>query len=152
MEIDLSNKGLKGVFDVEQYCKDYNIDVEKVTRLNCGHNKLTELKSLDKLVNLKVLWCSNNKLTELDVSKLVNLKELYCYNNKLTKLDTSNLVNLASLSCHSNKLTELDTSKLVNLKWLNGGEYIQPEQDKLDLLTNRVEKLEQIILEITKGK
>ena len=135
MEIDLSNKGLKGVFDVEQYCKDYNIDVEKVTRLNCGHNKLTELKSLDKLVNLKVLWCSNNKLTELDVSKLVNLKELYCYNNQLTELDLSNL---------------------VNLKWLNGGEYIQPEpepeQDKLDLLISKVEQLEKIISELTKGK
>ena len=174
MEINLSNKGLEGVLDIEQYCIDNNIDAKKVKGFVCCSNQITELKGLDKLVNLKTLYCRNNELTELDTSKLVNLVGLHCRNNKLTELDTSKLVNLQGLDCmynklteikgldklvnlfwlrcSSNKLTELDLSKLVNLEWLNGDEYIQPEQNKLDLLTNRVEKLEQIILEITKGK
>ena len=182
MEIDLSDKDLEGVLDIEQYCKDNNIDTEKVTSLDCSDNQLTEIKGLDKLVNLEELYCGNNKLTELDVSKLVNVWALYCDENKLTELDVSKLVNLEWLYCHCNELTELDLSnlvklevlqcdsneiteikgldKLVNLEWLNLEEYIhfkpepepEPEQDKLDLLTNRVEKLEQIILELTKGK
>ena len=153
MEIDLSNKGLEGVLNIEQYCIDNNIDAKKVKGFVCCSNQITELKGLDKLVNLKTLYCRNNELTELDTSKLVNLQGLDCMYNKLTEIKgLDKLVNLFWLRCSSNKLTELDLSKLVNLEWLNGDEYIQPEQNKLDLLTNRVEKLEQIILEITKGK
>jgi len=103
-----------------------------------------------------VLYCGNNKLTELDVSKLVKLERLVCDTNQLTELDVSKLVNLKGLDFYNNQLTELNISNLVNLKWLNGGEYIQsepePEQDKLDLLISKVEQLEKIISEITKGK
>jgi len=161
MEINLNYKDLEGVLDIEQYCKDNNIDTEKVTSLDCSDNQLTEIKGLDKLVNLEELYCGNNKLTELDVSKLVNLEWLYCHCNELTELDLSNLVKLEVLQCDSNEITEIKgLDKLVNLEWLNLEEYIhfkpepepEPEQDKLDLLTNRVEKLEQIILELTKGK
>jgi hypothetical protein len=53
MIINFNNIALKGVFDIEQYCKDNSIDVEKVTRFYCSYNQLTELKGLDKLVNLE---------------------------------------------------------------------------------------------------
>jgi len=119
MEIDISNKRLEGVFDIEQHCKANGIDVEEVKELYCEYNKLTKLKGLDKLVNLKWLYCEYNKLTELDVSKLVNLEWLHCQNNQLTELDVSKLVNLEWLLCYNNKLTELDVSKLVNLEWLH---------------------------------
>ena len=137
MQIDLFNQELKGVLNIEQYCKNNNIDAEKVTSLSCENNKVTKLKGLDKLVNLWMLNCGYNELTQLDLSKLVSLEELYCPNNELT--ETKGL------------------DKLVNLEWLNGDEYIQPEPEpvilyKLDLLINKVEKLEQIILEITKYK
>jgi len=118
MEIYLYKLGLEGVIDIEQYCNNNNIVVEDVTGFFCGHNKITALKGLDKLLNLEYLSCSNNKLTELDVSNLVNLAWLYCGNNKLTELDVSKLVNLKWLDCYNNQLTELDVSKLVNLKEL----------------------------------
>jgi Leucine-rich repeat (LRR) protein len=149
MFIELVDNGLEGVFDVEQYCIDNNIDAEKVTSLDCSYNILTELKSLDKLVNLDWLDCSDNKLSEIKgLDKLVNLEYLYCEYNPLSELDVSNLVNLKTLDCHNNKLTELDTSNLVNLNWLNDKEYMQPEpeQYKLDLILSKIEKLEQIIL------
>jgi Leucine-rich repeat (LRR) protein len=76
MQINLNYKDLEGVLDIEQYCKDNNIDTEKVTSLDCSDNQLTELKGLNKLVNLKNLDCEYNKLTELDLSKLVNLEWL----------------------------------------------------------------------------
>ena len=98
MEIDIRNKELKGVFDIEQHCKANDIDVEGVTKLDCDNNQLTELKGLDKLVNLKWLSCYDNKLTGLKgLDKLVNLKVLYCDNNQLTELDVSKLVNLEYL-------------------------------------------------------
>ena len=65
MEIDIRNKSLKGVFDIEQYCEDNDIDIEKVTCFYCYNNELTELKGLDKLVNLQRLSCHSNQLTEL---------------------------------------------------------------------------------------
>ena len=171
MKINLFDKGLEGVFDIEQYCIDNNIDAEKVTSLDCSENILTQLKSLDKLVNLKwldcsenilteikgldkivnleYLYCEYNQLSELDISNLVNLKYLRCVNNELTELDLSKLVNLEKLRCYNNQLTKLDTSKLVNLQWLNDKEYMQPqpEPDKLDLILSKVEKLEQLILD-----
>ena len=56
MKISISNKGLKGVFDIEQHCKDINVNIEKVTELSCYNNDLVELKGLDKLVKLEYLY------------------------------------------------------------------------------------------------
>jgi len=159
MKIDLNKQGLEGVFDIEKYCIDNNIDAKKVTGLDCSDNELTELKGLNKLVYLECLYCEYNQLSELDVSnlvnleylyceynqlseikgldKLVNLNTLYCYDNNLTELDVSNLVNLKWLRCIDNKITELDVSKLVNLEELNGKKYIQPEPETVILDNKR---------------
>jgi len=107
MFIESVDKGLKGVFDVEQFCLDNNIDAEKVISLRCHYNEITEIKGLDKLVNLEVLNCSYNELTQLDLSKLVNLLFLRCYYNELTEIKGLN--------------------ELINLRWLNDKEYKQPE-------------------------
>ena len=39
MRINISRKALKGVFNIEQYCKAHDIDVKKVTYLNCDNNE-----------------------------------------------------------------------------------------------------------------
>ena len=172
MEINLYNKKLEGVLDIEQYCKDNNIDAKKVTFLGCSYNKLTEIKGLDKLVNLERLYFFFNKLTEIKgLDKLVNLESLDCQNNKLTELNVNNLVNLKWLDCSDNELTEIKgLEKLANLKWLdcddneatelkgldklvnlyrlNGEEYIKPEPDKfINLILSKIKKLEQVILD-----
>jgi len=141
MQIYLYKQGLEGVLNIEQYCKDNNIDAKEVKWLSCHNNKLTELKGLDKLVNLKILECQNNQLTKLDLSRLFNLKDVYCYINNITefkgfeKLDNlrllncndnklkelrnvDKLVNLLELYCSYNQIKELDLSKLVNLQRL----------------------------------
>ncbi len=116
MEIYLYKQGLEGVFDIEQYCKDNNIDAKEIKWFSCHNNKLTQLKGLNKLVNLEMLFCNNNQLTELDLSRLFNLKEVYCYINNITELDVNNLVNLRLLNCNDNKLKELrNVDKLENL-------------------------------------
>lgn len=62
--------------------------------------------------------CSNNRLTELDLSKFPNLTKLSCYLNELTELDLSHVPNLTMLSCSENELGELNLSRVPNLSVL----------------------------------
>jgi len=70
-------------------------DLEKVTELDLGGNKLTELpKELEKLMQLEMLFLNGNQLTELPtgLEKLTNLKVLYLRNNPdLTKAQINQL-------------------------------------------------------------
>ena len=120
MKIDIENKNIQEIFDIEQYCRDKNIDINQVKKLCCRNNYIIELKGLDKLVNLVWLYCDNNKLTELKgLDKLVNLEVLDCSSNKLTELKgLDKLVNLEVLYCYQNKITDLKLNKLTNLKEL----------------------------------
>jgi len=77
---------------------------KKLKCLYCDHNKLTSLPVLPE--NLKMLKCSDNKLTSLLPILPENLKFLYCYNNNLTSLPVLPK-NLKELCCFYNKLTSL---------------------------------------------
>ena len=77
--------------------------------MDCSNNQLTEL-DVSKNTALTELYCNKNQLTKLDVSNNTALTTLYCASNKLTELDVSNNTALTSLYCASNKLTELDVS------------------------------------------
>jgi hypothetical protein len=59
--------------------------------------------------------CSNNKLTELDLTNCTELIGLNCFGNKLTELDLTNCEKLGELHCHSNELTELDLTNCTRL-------------------------------------
>lgn len=83
-------------------------------RLNCSDNNLTDI-DVTVFPKLTYLDCSNNKLDDLDVSELESLTELYCSENELTTLDVSGLKGLTHLSCSDNKLTTLDVSGLETL-------------------------------------
>lgn len=81
----------------------------ELENLDCSENQLTQL-DVSKNPNLKRLVCYENKLTSLDVSGNTSLTELYCYTNQLTSLDLSGNANLTRLACSSNLLTSLDVS------------------------------------------
>lgn len=59
---------------------------------------------------LKVLWCYDNGLTQLDVSRCAALEYLDCAFNRLGALDVSGLPKLSTLMCHDNDLASLDVS------------------------------------------
>ena len=94
-----------------------NIDIlsckNKIKIINIPYSNLSQLPNLDEFINLEILYCNNNKLTQLP--KLpINLKYLYCENNKLIQL--SKLPNsLIKLNCDNNKLTQLPKLS-INLK------------------------------------
>ena len=87
-----------------------------LTELNCEDNHLTALASHSP--NLKWLKCSNNKLSELDLSRNPELTLAECYFNRLATLDISQNTKLEELACHDNQLTELDLSEKPALNLL----------------------------------
>jgi len=74
---------------------------------------------LSKNIELTLLNCDYNQLTNLDISKNIKLEKLDCYNNQLNKLDVSKNIKLKTLFCNNNTLNSLDISPLPNLLGLN---------------------------------
>lgn len=89
-------------------------EIESVTSLyiqgSGSESRISSLKGVEIFKNLQSLNCSNNVLTELDLSKNVALEYLDCSNNKLTYLDVSKNMNLETLYCSDNQLASLDIS------------------------------------------
>lgn len=69
--------------------------------------------------NVKVLICSNNKLTALDVSQNTPIKYLNCSNNQLTVINVSKNTVLNNLACNNNQLTSLDVTKNKSLSLIS---------------------------------
>ncbi|MCL2253856.1 MAG: hypothetical protein FWC09_05365 [Lachnospiraceae bacterium] len=114
----------------------------KLEVLNFSLNQVTGNLDLRKLTNLRVLECSDNQLTGLDVSGLKKLeyimanfnqfesidvtgcKELWALlavNSNLTALDLSTLEKLILLEIYGNNLTTLNVNMLPNIERLHVG-------------------------------
>lgn len=90
----------------------------ELENLDCSENQLTQL-DVSKNPKLKRLVCYENKLTSLDVSGNTSLTELHCYTNQLTSLNLGENANLDTLNCVVNRLTSLDLSGNANLTILS---------------------------------
>jgi len=76
--------------------------------------------NLSDFVNLEVLDCSNNQLTNLNLNNCQKLKEIKCSFNKLTNLDLTGLGELEIINCNDNYLSNFEYSvpnpdKLIDL-------------------------------------
>jgi len=115
-EIDISNKELEGNLKLEGFV---NLEI-----LDCSFNKnITALKIIGSS-KLRHLDCSNNKLTELDVSIFPELEIFYCSDNLLINLELSENKELRVLHISNNNFPKQDLfflSHLVNLKTLAVG-------------------------------
>ncbi|MDR1116492.1 MAG: leucine-rich repeat domain-containing protein [Tannerella sp.] len=88
----------------------YLVDKEGiVTHLNLSFNQLTEIKGLEKLVNLQQLYLYDNNLTEIKgLEKLTNLKRLSLENNYISDmLPLKQLKRLEQLDLRNNRIKEL---------------------------------------------
>ena len=79
----------------------------KAEGIHLNSNKLTELELNGMVVNLE---CTDNELTELNVSGCKNMYKIECSRNNLTDLDIVNQTDLGVLACDHNQLTSLDIS------------------------------------------
>lgn len=80
-----------------------------------GKNKITELKNLDALTNLKILSIQSNRLTKIDgLSKLKNLEELYVSHNAIEEISgLEENTNLNVIDISSNPIKQLKGLKTL---------------------------------------
>ncbi|RCN45576.1 leucine Rich repeat-containing domain protein [Ancylostoma caninum] len=82
----------------------------KLTHIYLVHNKITEIKGLDSLLELELLELGDNRIKKIEnISHLVKLRELYLGKNKLTKIEgLETLKELRLLSLPANRLTKIE--------------------------------------------
>lgn len=83
-------------------------DIIDVYELSVSGQNINDLTGIEDFIGLRILRCSNNNLTSLDLSDNILLRELRCSENNLTSLDLSNNTLLDRLVCNHNLLTSLD--------------------------------------------
>ena len=125
-------------------CSYNNIDTLKLNSneylkyLDCSSNELA-LLLIDSLNALDSLNCSFNNLSTLDVSAL-DLYILQCEHNPITNIDLTNNVSLKHLTCHDNFLQTINLNSNTNLEWLSikNSDLLPPNNDIsiLDLSVN----------------
>jgi len=83
-------------------------------------------------LELKVLYCYSNQLTELKVNHLDKLSTLYCESNKLAQLNLYSGNKIERINCRSNYLRDLNFLSTLSSERLSTLEIIDnsfPEQD-----------------------
>lgn len=85
-------------------------DMAGLTVLSISNMNLTSLKGVEYATNLTRFNCSDNQLSNIDISSNIKLEILFCNNNNLTNLDVSSNGALLYLNCDGNQLTSIDVS------------------------------------------
>ncbi|MFY0712159.1 T9SS type B sorting domain-containing protein [Seonamhaeicola sp. NFXS20] len=111
-ELDVSSKNILDLTGIEDFI---NLSI-----LECTNNQLTNINISNNL-NLTQLFVDVNNLTNLDVTNNTNLQILWCFNNTISTLNVSQNPNLISLRCDNNNLSNLDVSNNLNLNVLTCG-------------------------------
>lgn len=93
--------------------------------LNVENQNIADMTGIEAFVNITFLRCSNNQITQLDISNNTNLNTLYANVNQLTSFDASNNLNLINLNLSNNLLTQLNIANgnNSNLTTLNINNY-----------------------------
>ncbi len=86
-------------------------DINDVTDLNIFDKNIVDLTGIEDFESLEVLNCSNNRLTNIDISQNTQLVEFNCASNLLETLDVSLNTSLETLNCSDNRLLILDISQ-----------------------------------------
>ena len=92
---------------------------DAVTEISITNTNCTDLTGIAYFANLKILYCSDNKLTGLDMSGNPALEQLLCYENNLESLNVTKNKKLSKLKCQHNGLKELNLKDNENLTELN---------------------------------
>jgi gliding motility-associated-like protein len=109
INLDVAGKNILDLTGIEDFLL--------LEKLDCSNNQLTQL-NITQNINLDEIYCNNNQLTSLVVSPFTSLVRLWCFSNQLQNLDVTQNTRLASLRCEDNNLSSLNTSTLVDLNVL----------------------------------
>ena len=93
---------------------------KSLTSLDCSEQKISNL-NVSQNLELEELDCWGNNLTSLDVSNNSHLTSLICSYNQIDNLNLSQNRKLTDLFCHKNNLTNLDVRNNISLTNLDCG-------------------------------
>ncbi len=108
--INVTNKGISDVTGIEVFTE--------LVSFNCTQNNITDLNMSNNL-NLQTLTCTNNNINNLNISTNTNLTHLSCDSNNLSSLDLTNNTQLFVIDCSYNPLSLLNLSSLTSLYTLD---------------------------------
>ena len=91
------------------------LDVQSVTSLDVSNSTISDLTGIEDFAALQNLKCSNNSLTNLNITQNINLIDIRCSNNLLTSLDVTQNNLLTDLRCGINSISSLDISQNIAL-------------------------------------
>lgn len=118
-EDPLFNEALVELYDTNEDKAIDSREASAITNIVCSGKSIYSLKGIERLTNLQTLDCSNNSITELDLTANKELTSVKCYNNSIVDLDITGLEKLMYLDCNSNSLTEINTSTNPELSYYN---------------------------------
>jgi|GEM_PF-625439 len=102
----------------DEYNEEYDFSDVKVYEVSTAE-KISSLKGIEYLTNLKTLKCSNHNLTEVDLSQNTKLKNIDLSYNNITSLDVTGMPDLEVMNISCTAITNIDISqntKLITLK------------------------------------
>ena len=104
--IDVSNLGIKSLKGIEFFTA--------LVYLTCTNNELTEL-DLSKNVNIYGVASQNNQLESINLANCSKLFQIWLDNNKLSSVDFTHCPAINILSCKNNLIKTLDLRKQANI-------------------------------------
>ena len=120
----LIDHGYDSVLD--DYVNTSSIDT--VTRLfigwsnACIYPPINDLTGIEDFIALEIFGCSNNQITNLDLSNNTSLKYIESLDgNLITSLDLSNCTSLIAAECNDNLISSLNISNCNALEDLDLG-------------------------------
>lgn len=118
-EDPLFNESLVELYDTNEDKAIDSREASAITNIVCSNRSIYSLKGIDRLTNLQTLDCSNNSITELDLTANKELTSVKCHVNSLVDLNIEGLEKLTYLDCNSNSLTEINTFTNPELSYYN---------------------------------
>lgn len=89
-------------------------NIDTISSIYLNQKNISDLTGIEDFSALTVLYCSDNNLTNLNVSQNVALVQLYCTDNNLSTLNVSQNIALDGLWCGRNQLTNLIVNTNLN--------------------------------------
>ena len=87
-------------------------EISQIEKLNISDKNIETLSGLEGFVSLQHLYCSENKITELDLSYNPDIVNLFIEQNLISSLDLSPLGSILFFSTRDNPLTCIQVNEM----------------------------------------
>ena len=84
--------------------------IDTVNGLLISNLAIADLTGIENFDSLHILRCSENQLTNLDLSNNTSLERVFCGANQITNINLTNNISLKAIRCGNNPLSSLDLS------------------------------------------